>query len=105
MNRKPVVIRTADIGNDKYLADINTKTNSSLNDLRGIKYSLAQKDQFKKQLRAIVRASEFGNVKITFPMVTSVEDILKSKELLDIVYYELGGYNAIQGELNRDRSL
>ncbi|MEN8905557.1 MAG: phosphoenolpyruvate--protein phosphotransferase [Clostridiales bacterium] len=89
MNKKFVVIRTLDIGQDKAFNDINTKTNSSLEVLRGISFSLVQKDVFIEQIRAIMSTSELGDVRISFPMVNTVNEILKAKNIVREVYRDL----------------
>lgn len=73
---KPVVIRTIDIGGDKFLSDtdIPQSMNAYLG-LRAIRLSLQQPDLFKAQLRAIVRASRHGNIRLMFPMIACIEEV------------------------------
>lgn len=90
MGMKRVVIRTADLGGDK-LADcleIEKESNPALG-YRGIRISLEKDEVFKTQLRAILRASAFGNVAIMFPMITSVEEVKNAKLLLERMKKEL----------------
>jgi phosphoenolpyruvate-protein phosphotransferase (PTS system enzyme I) len=83
MEEKPVVIRTLDIGMDKQLAGIRTndEENPALG-LRGIRLSLANPELFSSQLKAILRASFYGNIKILYPMVSSVTEIIQANNLL-----------------------
>jgi phosphotransferase system enzyme I (PtsI) len=94
MGEKPVVIRTLDIGGDKIAGYLNRVP--ELNPFmgwRGIRFCLTRKDIFKTQLRAIYRASAFGNVKIMFPMISQIEEILRTKEICA----------EVRDELTRDR--
>lgn len=79
-----VVIRTLDIGGDKQLPyfTLGSSGTSVLHD-RGIRVTLNNKEMFCTQLRAILRASAFGEVKILLPMVTSVEEIHETKNLIE----------------------
>ena len=90
LENRPIVIRTNDIGGDKFVnGDVGpTELNPFLGQ-RSIRYCLEHVDSFKLQLRAILRASAFGNVKILFPMISSLNELLKSKELLKEVMEEL----------------
>lgn len=90
MEGKPVVIRTLDIGGDKqlpYLAMPN-EMNPFLG-YRAIRLCLDRTDLFKVQLRALLRASVFGNLKVMFPMVSSLDEFTKSKKLVDECTVEL----------------
>ncbi len=83
MHGKEVIIRTLDVGGDKdipYLA-IEREDNPFLG-FRAIRYCLQNPDLFKRQLRAILRASAFGNVKIMLPMVTCADEIHAAKALV-----------------------
>lgn len=90
MGVKKVVIRTADLGGEKQAdcLDIGKEANPSMG-LRGIRISLEKEEIFKTQLRAILRASVYGNVSIMFPMVTSMEEVTRSKLLLETAKREL----------------
>ena len=90
MGNKPVVIRTADIGGDKQadFIDFSKNNNPALN-LRGIRTSLTNPMLFKIQLRALYRASIYGNLSIMFPMIISLEEVLKIKEIISQVKKEL----------------
>lgn len=85
----PVIIRTADLGGDKFLQNYNKQERNPFLGVRGIRLSLAQKDLFRSQLRAILRASNFGKVKIMFPLVSSVEEISSAIDILNQTKSEL----------------
>ncbi|MCX7940337.1 MAG: phosphoenolpyruvate--protein phosphotransferase [Endomicrobia bacterium] len=89
---KTVVIRTFDIGSDK-LSELGLegvkKEKASALGLRGIRLALKYPDLFKKQLKAILRASAKGNVKIMFPMISTVREVERIKELLQETKSEL----------------
>ena len=87
---RPVIIRTCDLGADKcpsYL-DIPGGENPALG-LRGVRFGLKNKDFFKRQLRALLRASAFGNLGIMLPMVTRADEVIRCRELLSEVSSEL----------------
>jgi phosphotransferase system enzyme I (PtsI) len=81
---KPVVVRTIDIGGDKPLPyfGLPREENPFLG-YRAIRICLDRKDIFITQLRAILRASRYGNFKIMFPMICNVEELRLAKEILD----------------------
>ena len=80
----PVIIRTLDLGGDKLLSHVNVaeEMNPFLG-WRAIRLCLQEKDLFRTQLRAILRASVFGNLKIMYPMVSGVEELEAANVLLD----------------------
>ncbi len=82
MKGKMVIIRTIDAGSDKKVADVGMdhEINPAMG-LRSIRLSLIEPELFKNQLKAIYRASVYGNVSIMFPMVTDVEEIRRAKGL------------------------
>ena len=84
MAPKPVTIRTLDINGDKALANSHTfqEANPALG-LRAIRYCLHKPDVFTTQLRAILRAAAYGNVRILFPMISTCFEIDRAIELLD----------------------
>ena len=81
---KEVTIRTLDVGGDKFLSYLDyPKEQNPYLGWRSIRVSLELDDIFRHQIRAILRASAFGNVKLLFPMITSVEEVRKIICLLD----------------------
>ena len=90
MAPQPVTIRTLDVGGDKFVTNLNLadELNPALG-LRAIRLSLRQPETFKPQLRAILRASALGKVRIFFPMVSGVAEIRAVKVLLDEAKQEL----------------
>jgi len=86
----PTIIRTLDIGGDKFLSDLQVprEMNPSLG-WRGIRFCLERTDIFKTQLRAILRASSVGNVKVMFPMISGLEEVLRAREILEEAKDEL----------------
>ncbi len=94
LNGKPLIIRTLDIGGDKkcpYI-DIGEEQNPFLG-YRAIRYCLDNKEFFKVSLRAILRASCYGNVMIMYPMISSLEEVYKANEILDEAKRELASKN------------
>ena len=90
MEGKPVTIRTLDIGGDKIAGYLHSK--AELNPFmgwRGIRFLLTRKDIFKTQLRAIYRASVHGKVRIMFPLIAQLDEVIKAKEICAEVRAEL----------------
>ncbi|CAM4069839.1 phosphoenolpyruvate--protein phosphotransferase [Paenibacillus alkaliterrae] len=86
----PIVIRTSDIGGDKELAYLNLpKEDNPFLGYRAIRICLDRADMFKTQLRAILRASAFGNLKVMFPMVATLGEWRQAKSILDEAKQEL----------------
>jgi len=87
---KPLVIRTLDIGGDKKLDyfELPEEDNPFLG-YRAIRISLDRTDLFKTQLRAILRASHYGNIKLLHPMISSVEELRRANRLLEECKEEL----------------
>ena len=83
LSGKPVIIRTLDIGGDKDIPYLNMKKEENpFLGYRAVRYCLGNKDSYMVQLRAIIRASAFGKVKIMVPLVTCVDEIRAVKELV-----------------------
>ncbi|ALC86773.1 phosphoenolpyruvate-protein phosphotransferase [Bacillus sp. FJAT-22090] len=83
MEDKPVVVRTLDIGGDKKLPYLNlSKELNPFLGFRAIRLCLAEQELFRVQLRALLRASNFGNLKIMFPMIATLEEFREAKRLL-----------------------
>lgn len=82
----PVTIRTIDVGGDKVyaLSDAYKERNPFLG-CRAIRFSLANIPMFKTQLRAILRASSYGKVKLMFPMISTAEEIILARQILEEV--------------------
>lgn len=90
MKNKPVVIRTLDVGGDKELDYLKLpKEMNPFLGYRAIRICLDKVDIFKTQLRAILRASAYGNIKIMFPMISSIEELRAAKCILEEVKSEL----------------
>ena len=79
----PLIIRTLDLGGDKYFPDgrVQKEENPFLG-CRSIRLSLLHPDYFKQQLRAILRASAIGNVKVMYPMISSLDEVLQANRYL-----------------------
>lgn len=94
MDNKPIVIRTLDIGGDKELPyfEMEPEMNPFLG-YRAIRLCLDKKDIFKTQLRALYRASVHGKLRIMFPMISSLEELLDAKEVIKEVLKELDEEN------------
>ncbi len=90
MSPEPVNIRTLDIGGDKFVSklDISKEMNPALG-LRAIRFCLKQPEIFKTQLRAILRASVHGHVRLIFPMISGLQELLDAKKILGDVKEEL----------------
>lgn len=84
MNGKPVVVRTMDIGGDKHLPylPLPEEMNPFLG-YRAIRISLSRQDIFRTQLRALLRASAFGHLRIMFPMIATLQEFRQAKAILD----------------------
>lgn len=87
---KPLIIRTLDVGGDKDIPYL--KIPKELNPFlgyRAIRFCLNNKEIFKTQIRAILRASAYGNIKMMFPMISSVEELRQSKLIFEEVKGDL----------------
>jgi phosphoenolpyruvate-protein phosphotransferase (PTS system enzyme I) len=84
LNGKPVVVRTLDIGGDKELPylDLPKEMNPFLG-FRAIRLCLEEQDIFRTQLRALLRASNYGNLKIMFPMIATLDEFRAAKSILE----------------------
>jgi phosphotransferase system enzyme I (PtsI) len=86
----PVTIRTLDVGGDKFVPEFNLADElNPVMGLRAIRFSLKEVNLFKAQLRAILRASAYGRVRIMFPMVSGVGELRSCRQLLEEVKQEL----------------
>jgi phosphotransferase system enzyme I (PtsI) len=85
-----VIIRTVDLGGDKFLSPLELP--SEMNPFMGwraIRFSLARPDIFRLQLRAILRASAYGNLKMMYPMISGLDELRQANELLNAAKEEL----------------
>lgn len=90
MKGKPVIIRTLDIGGDKALSYLNLPfENNPFLGYRAIRYSLQEPMPFEIQLRALLRASVFGQVKIMFPMIATLSELRAAKHIVAKIKQEL----------------
>ncbi len=86
----PVIIRTIDLGGDKFLSHVRmAQEMNPFMGWRAIRFCLAQPDIFKTQLRAILRASVSGNVRLMYPMISSAEEVVQANQLLEEAKQEL----------------
>ncbi len=92
---RPVIIRTLDIGGDKEIPYMGlTKDENPFLGYRAIRFCLDRKeDVYKPQLRALLRASAYGNIKIMVPMVTCIEELREAKALIEEIKKELDEQN------------
>ena len=90
MQGKPVVIRTLDVGGDKDIPYLGlSKEDNPFLGYRAIRYCIDKEDIFKAQLRAILRASAYGHVKIMFPMIATLTELRMAKAILNEVRIDL----------------
>jgi phosphotransferase system enzyme I (PtsI) len=90
MKESSVVIRTLDLGGDKFLSQFEMpKEIQPFLGWRAIRFCLARPDVFKLQLRAILRASSFGKLKLMYPMISSIEELRQANAILEDCKQEL----------------
>ena len=90
MKNQPVIIRTLDVGGDKEIPYMNLqKEENPFMGYRAVRYCLANPDQYKVQLTALLRASAFGDIKIMVPLVTNIDEIRQVKALVEECKSEL----------------
>lgn len=89
MKNRPVTFRTLDIGGDKYISylDLPRETNPALG-WRSIRFSLDRRDLFRIQLRALLKASVFGRMRLLFPMICSIEELDEIENIITAVKRE-----------------
>ncbi len=86
----PVIIRTLDLGGDKFMSHLNVpKEMNPFLGYRAIRFCLQEKDVFRAQLRAILRASVEGNIKIMYPMISCLDELIQANALLETYRDEL----------------
>ncbi len=96
MGDKPVTIRTLDAGGDKLINSVDLpaiEEKNPLMGLRAVRLSLEYPNILKTQLRALYRASVYGNLEIMFPLITSVDQVKECLELVNVVKQELDAEN------------
>ena len=87
-----VIVRTLDLGGDKFLSQLEVpKEMNPFLGWRAIRFCLARPDIFKTQLRAILRASAYGNLKVMYPMISGIQEFRQANRLLEEVKSELRG--------------
>jgi len=90
MQGKPVIIRTLDIGGDKYTPYLATEKEANpFLGYRAIRLCLGEREIFRVQLRALLRAGFYGNVKIMIPMISTVTELRQVKEIIEELKKEL----------------
>jgi phosphotransferase system enzyme I (PtsI) len=90
MNPLPVIIRTLDLGGDKFLSQFEIPRDMQpFLGWRAIRFCLARPDIFKLQLRAVLRASILGNLKLMYPMISGIEELQQANKILEDVKVEL----------------
>jgi len=92
LGNRPLTIRTLDMAGDKFFGDIPPPVRNPLLGRRSIRLSFEEVDVFKTQLRAILRASAYGRVRILFPMITTQHELLYARQIV----------NEVQGELDAE---
>lgn len=90
MSPKPVTIRTLDIGGDKlfYSGEYVAHINPALG-LRAIRFSLSEREMFTTQLRALLRANKYGNLRIMIPMISDITELRQVKNIIDEIKQDL----------------
>ena len=95
----PVIIRTLDVGGDKMLQDADgLKEANPFLGCRSIRLSLLMPERFKLQLRAILRASAEGNVKVMYPMISSAAEVIQANAILEEAKKELKAEKVVFAE-------
>lgn len=99
MKGKPVIIRTLDIGGDKEIPYLGlAKEENPFMGFRAIRYCLKNRDMFKSQIKAILRAGAFGDIRIMFPLITAVEELRQGKALVEEAKADLKASGIPYGE-------
>lgn len=91
---KPLIIRTLDVGGDKDIPYLGlSKEDNPFMGFRAVRYCLHREDVYKPQLRALLRASAFGNIKIMIPLVTCIDEVREVKAIIENIKAELDSEN------------
>jgi len=99
MDPEPVIIRTLDLGGDKFLDSIPTIERNPFLGWRAIRICLDHPDKFEGQLRAMLRAARHGNERIMLPMITGFDQILQVRELLEDIADDLDDEGIPRGDI------
>lgn len=99
MDPDPVIIRTLDLGGDKFNESVPTIERNPFLGWRAIRICLDRPEKFAVQLRAILRASRFGNSRIMLPMITGWDQVVRVREMLDSIAGELDSRGVQRGEV------
>ncbi len=95
----PVIIRTLDLGGDKFLDSIPTVEKNPFLGWRGIRICLDRPEKFISQLRALLRAARFGNARIMLPMITGYDQIVQVRDMLDNIADNLDREGIPRGDI------
>lgn len=98
MGDRPVTIRTLDLGGDKVPGKKPDKENNPAMGLRAIRYCLAHREMFRVQLRALLRASVYGNLRVMFPLVSSISELREARSELEACRSELSRLGVPMGK-------
>lgn len=91
---KSLIIRTLDVGGDKDIPYLGlSKEDNPFMGFRAVRYCLHREDVYKPQLRALLRASAFGNIKIMIPLVTCIDEVREVKAMIENIKAELDSEN------------
>jgi len=90
---KPVILRTADIGGDKLLQGRSEAESNPFLGVRGIRFSLANIEMFRDQIRAMLRAGKDADLGIMLPMVSDVDEVIQAKEEIELCLEQLSRRN------------
>lgn len=91
---KPLIIRTLDVGGDKDIPYLGlSKEDNPFMGFRAVRYCLHRENVYKPQLRALLRASAFGNIKIMIPLVTCIDEVREVKAMIENIKAELDSEN------------
>ena len=99
LNPEPVIIRTLDLGGDKFLDSIPTVEKNPFLGWRGIRICLDRPEKFSSQLRALLRAAKYGNEKIMLPMITGYDQVLEVRTMLQSIAAELDREGVQRGDI------
>ena len=99
LNPDPVIIRTLDLGGDKFLDSIPTVERNPFLGWRGIRICLDRPEKFGRQLRALLRAARHGNSRIMLPMITGFDQVLQVKVMLENIAAELDREGIPRGDI------